>query len=254
MLSGYTLTRNCHALDYCFELTIASLLPVCDEVVVCDAESNDGTREQLDNWAAAEPKLRIVTYPWPNPVRDITWFTTWINFARGHLRHPMQLQLDADEVLCPLAHDTIRRAAAAGECRWLHRLNFWRDPQHLAPHGRVCGEQVVRLAPAHLWMPSDEPHPEGEPEIRVRAGWPPNAARDLRIFHYGFLRRQPAFFAKVRAVNGAFFGSYDDRLVQAEAKGTAWQDECPFDLPLLDYREPHPELAHPWLRARGYQV
>lgn len=164
----------------------------------------------------------------------------------------MQLTLDADEVLYPESHGPIREAAARGECRWFHRYNFWGDTKHLAPHGRVCGEQVVRLAPTSMWMCSDEPHPEGEAEIRLKAGWPPNATDDFKIAHLGFLRKSECFPLKVRAVNGAFFGGYDDRLQRAEDEGVHWSTYCPFDLPLRDFDGAIPEVAHQWLKDRWH--
>src|ERR1700731_2922267 len=110
-ISGYVCIRNGFNLDYCFQESIRSLLPVCDEVVVSDAESDDGTRQELEDWARVEPKLRIITYPWPNPKGDVTWWTTWLNVTRGFLRYPMQLTVDADEVLDPLSYPTILEAA-----------------------------------------------------------------------------------------------------------------------------------------------
>lgn len=260
-ISGYTCVRNCFDLDYCFQLTIQSLLPVSDEVVVSDGQSTDGTREYLDDWAKKEPKLRIVNYPWPNPHRDIHWWTEWLNRTRIQLRFPMQLQLDADEVLDPRCYEAARAVAEKGECRWFKRLNFWRDAQHLAPSGHVCGDQAVRMGPTELWLPSDEPHPEGEPEIIQRAGWPPNADGSLVIYHYGFLRREQALIDKCRVVNGAFFGTMDERLIKAEAAGTPWVNEIEFSEEhngervirhLRPFTGMHPELAHEWLKERGY--
>lgn len=253
-ISGYVCIRNNRILDYCVSEAVRSLIPVCDEVVISVAESDDDTRDTAESLAREDSRVRVIEYPWDNPVRRITFWTDWLNHTRERLLHPMQLTLDADEVLCPSSYDTIRKAAEAGECRWVHRLNFWGDTRHLAPHGRVCGEQVVRLAPTSMWMCSDEPHPEGEAEIRLKAGWPPCATPEMRIFHYGFLRRNSAFFAKVRVVNGAFFGSYDDRLQRAEDEGVHWSTYCDFDIPILEHLErDHPPVAHQWLRDRGFE-
>lgn len=251
-ISGYTCVRNAFKLDYCVELAIKSLLPICDEVVVSDSESEDGTYEMLASWAEREPKLRITNYPWPNPHRDITWWTTWLNITREQLLYPMQLQLDADEVLDPLSYPAILDAAQTGRALWFERLNFWQDAQHLAPRGHVCGDQVVRFGPSELWLPSDEPHPEGEPKIRVIAGWPPDGDRTRRIFHYGFIRKEQAMIDKVRVVNGAFFGTMDARLERAEAAGTPWLNEVQMAAPLQKFYEPHPELTREWLTERGY--
>lgn len=254
MISGYVCTRNGTTLDYCWELAVESLIPVCEELVISVGTSTDDTRERAAAWEQRDSRVRVIDYDWGNPVGDIHWWTRWLNVTREQLKFPMQLTLDGDEVLDPGSYAAVRQAAGKQECRWFHRLNFWQDTRHMAPHGRVCGEQVVRLAPTNLWMPSDEPHPEGEPEVRVRAGWPPNASSEFRIFHYGFLRKESAFLGKIRTVNGAFFGSSDDRVERAAEKGVPWISECPFDLPMLVYNGSHPQIAHQWLRDRGYQL
>lgn len=255
-ISGYVCVRNMFKLDYCADLAVKSLLPICDEVLVSvgigETECDDGTLGFFLKWAVTEPKLTVVRYKWPNPHRDITWWTTWINDARIQLSYPMQLHLDADEVLDPLSYPVILAAAEIGHPLWFERLNFWRDAQHLAPSGHVCADQVVRFGPSRMWMPSDEPHPEGEPAIRSLAGWPPNADRSRRIFHYGFLRKQQAMIDKCRVVNGAFFGTMDDRLIEAEKDGKPWIDKIEMAAPLQNFYEDHPKLAQRWLNERGF--
>lgn len=251
MISGYLCIRNGTILDYCWELAVQSLIPICDEVVISVGTSEDDTLERAKAWEDRDSRVRVINYEWGNPVADIQWWTRWLNITREQLKFETQLTLDGDEVLDPGSFDGIRRANGAPT--WFHRLNFWGGTRALAPHGRVCGEQVVRLGPTKLWMPSDEPHPEGEPEIRRLAGWPPNAERDMRIFHYGFLRKEKSFIEKVRTVNGAFFGSFDDRIAKAEKQNTPWIEECPFDKPLIPYPGSHPAIAHQWLRERGYE-
>lgn len=250
--SGYTVVRNGIELDYCFNLAIQSLIPVCEEVVVGVARSTDGTSEFLEEWKEREPKLRVIHQPWNDPAGQIDWFVRWINDTRQHLKHPRQLFLDADEVLDPNSYEEIR-TCNPGASFWFERLNFWRDGKHIIPHGRCCGHLLARMGPTQYFMPSDERYgspgfPGPEPEIRQKATFNPK----LRIFHYGFLRRRQALFDKCRVVLKAFFNGYDDRLVQAENDPSKpWQDYCEFDLPLLDYNGPHPQIAHEWLKGRG---
>lgn len=58
-LSGYTTTKDVIKSDYPWRESITSLLRFCDEVVVVDGGSIDGTWEELSNWSQNEEKLKV---------------------------------------------------------------------------------------------------------------------------------------------------------------------------------------------------
>ena len=58
-ISGYTTTKNVIRSQYPWRASISSMLSFCDEVVVMDGGSDDGTYEELLKWSEAEPKLVI---------------------------------------------------------------------------------------------------------------------------------------------------------------------------------------------------
>ncbi len=58
-LSGYTTVRNVIDSDYPWEQSIKSLLGFCDEVVVLDGGSDDGTYEKMLEWSGIESKLIV---------------------------------------------------------------------------------------------------------------------------------------------------------------------------------------------------
>jgi len=252
-LSGYVCVRNGDSLDYCWELAVSSLLPVCDEVVICDSDSTDGTKQRAEYWAAYEPKIRVINYPWPDPKGDSNWWVTWLNFARRHLKHEMQICLDADEVLSDdeNCHQAVSQGLDAGMSLTFDRLNFWRDPHSLIPDGYCCGKWVTRMGPSEYHMPSDEPHHAGELPIID------HAIRDsrLKIFHLGFLRKTEAFYAKAKVVLPAFFHRYDQRLEFAERDGKkVHESECEYNDKLVPYHGYYPEKVIRWLNERGYEV
>lgn len=254
-LVGLVLVRNCFELDYCFVECIQSLLPVCDQICICDGESTDGTQEAVRKWLEREPKLSLCVYPWPNPKGDPDFYVKWIQYGRDHCQGDYVFHLDADEVLAPWSHARVRAykgmATEPGFSVVCNRLNFWRDTSHLIPHGVCCGHEVIRMAPQGMFLPSDGYHVLGEPVTKIAK------KSDIDIMHYGFLRQPEAFFKKAKALQGFFFNDYDPRLAQAETfKGvwstmpgiTGWENE------LLDYKGAHPSVIAPWLKKRGYNA
>lgn len=58
-ISGYTTTLNCIKQGYPFKQTILSLLGFCDEVIVVDGGSTDGTLDVLKDLASKNDKVKI---------------------------------------------------------------------------------------------------------------------------------------------------------------------------------------------------
>ncbi len=260
-LGGNVCIRNGEELDFCWELAVKSLLPVCAQVVICDSDSTDGTSQKIGEWAAREPKIKAVNYPWKDPRGDGMWVMDWTNWAREQLDTDYHFQLDADEILHDNAYAQIEMLLETTKpisilC-W--RYNFWRDAQHLIPPDKCCGHRVIRMAPTDLWLPADYPHEKGRAAMDIEIDCP------LQIFHYGFLRRREAFFKKERGLQRAFVNRYDPKLELAEKYPGNWMAmpciSSPTDNPADGWENDvrvfdgkHPVIAHDWLRARGYSV
>src|SRR5947199_3651145 len=57
MLSGFTIVRNAVSLDYPIVPALRSILEICDEVIVNEGQSAEGTRDlvtAMDNWRAGQ--------------------------------------------------------------------------------------------------------------------------------------------------------------------------------------------------------
>lgn len=250
-IGGAVCIRNGIELDFCWKQCVESLLPVCDQVVICDGESTDGTQEEIREWLKKEPKLKLCIYPWPNPKGDINFWVNWLNFAREHLRTDWHFQLDADEILHENSYDEVRRFAREGKRRTarMTRYNFWGSLTELIPNGHCLGKFVTRLAPVDVWLPSDGPHPDGAPAIRMAED------TSIRIYHYGFLRDREAFFRKERKLQEYFFNSHDARLEAMKAYEGNWMktpNVMEWQSKLDRYEGSHPKVIHEWLKARGY--
>ncbi len=103
-LSGYTTTRNCISQKYPWRESIQSLLNFCDEVVVGDGGSKDGTWEELLDLQKSNPKLKLFSFS------DLDWNPeTNSRFAvndgllksktRDQCSGEFCLQLDVDECI-----------------------------------------------------------------------------------------------------------------------------------------------------------
>ena len=68
-LSGYTTVKNVISSEYPWEQSIKSLLGFCDEVVVLDGGSDDGTYKKLLEWAKTDNKLVVkqIKRNWDDP-------------------------------------------------------------------------------------------------------------------------------------------------------------------------------------------
>lgn len=253
-LSGYTIVRNAIKGDYCIRESLLSMLPICDEVVVGDASSDDGTTEMLTVMASKHPKIRVVRQEWVQPNGNPKWFVSWINLTRRELRFDTQLMLDADEVLGSGCYKHLKALVSTGTALWCSRLNFWRNAQTLIAKGETCGHEVVRFGPSDLFMPSDEPygfHPHFGPEPVIR-----RRAKRIHpmpvIFHYGFLRKREGMIEKSKVNLRAFFGGFDTRLSKAMLHPEKpWQDFLIHKKPHTRYDGPHPKHCHEWLKERG---
>lgn len=265
-LGGAVCVRNGNDLDYCWKEAVQSLLPVCDEVVLCIATGNsDATEAEARAWAHIEPKLKICIYAWPDPVADLDFWVNWLNYAREHIRADWHFQLDADEILADWSYPLLRafvkeqstmRRPATGI---VTRYNFWRDHRHLIPEGNCLAKRVIRLAPRDLWLGSDCPHPKAreaqDRSVSVSEITPEYTLRDIEIFHYGFLRRHEALLNKGRANGQFFFGAVDSRIETAAKEGANWsQSACLPDWTrnLDKYEGKHPAIGMKWLNQRGY--
>lgn len=110
-ISGYTTTYNCMENDYPFIESISSMLGFCDEVIVVDAGSTDGTWEELEALEAVYDNLVIHRQP-----RDRTKRRWAIDFdgrlkalARSMCSKAFCWQQDSDEVVHEQDYDNIRK-------------------------------------------------------------------------------------------------------------------------------------------------
>lgn len=108
-LSGYTTTKDCISQDYPFEECIRSMLGFCDEVVVVDGGSTDGTWEKLTEMAAADKRIVIHQQKrdWSHP-RFAVFDGAQKALARSLCTGMFCWQQDSDEIVHETDYEKVR--------------------------------------------------------------------------------------------------------------------------------------------------
>lgn len=109
-LSGYTTTKDCISQRYPFRECITSMLGFCDEVVVVDGGSKDGTWEELLKMSADEPRLRVHQQKrdWNHP-RFAVFDGQQKALARALCTGEFCWQMDSDEIVHEDDYDKIKK-------------------------------------------------------------------------------------------------------------------------------------------------
>ena len=107
-ISGYTTTYNCLNQNYPFQESILSLIGFCDQVVVVDGGSTDGTWEVLQKLTEAHEKLIIHQQPrdWEN-TRFAVFDGLQKALARALCTAEFCWQQDSDEIVHENDYDKI---------------------------------------------------------------------------------------------------------------------------------------------------
>jgi len=239
-LSGFVFAKNAIKLDYCLELAARSLLPVVDELILCDSNSTDGTTELMHSIQGA----RVINYDVPNPVNHPLWCPEWRNFVREKCQHKMHITLDADEVLDNSAecHAEVKKAndITAGKL-----LIFFKDEKTLLPIDYCHTEFAIRIAPTYSHCQYGDPYhyllPDKQSKDNPR----------IKIFHLGLLRHKNAFYEKCTVIHPAHNGSVDPRLEQGNKEGKKVHEiDWGWKQPLREYNGSYPPGVLEWIKER----
>lgn len=96
-ISGFTYIRNGVKLDYPYIESIRSILPICDEVVVVVGNSEDGTRDKIEE--ISSPKIRIIDTVWDDNFREGGQiFAQQTDIGLDNIEGDWGLYIQADEI------------------------------------------------------------------------------------------------------------------------------------------------------------
>jgi glycosyltransferase involved in cell wall biosynthesis len=98
MISCFMIAKDLLGQGYPFVEAIASALPICDEFLISDGYSTDGTYEILQKIADLNTKVKVHRYHWPDK-KDITVLADVTNEVRSKCRCDYIFSLQANEVI-----------------------------------------------------------------------------------------------------------------------------------------------------------
>ena len=98
MISGFMIVKDVLGQGYPFVEAIASALPVCDEFLISDGYSTDGTYEVVERISSLNPKVKVYRYQWPDK-KDLTVLADVTNELRSKCRFQYIFSVQANEVI-----------------------------------------------------------------------------------------------------------------------------------------------------------
>lgn len=110
-VSGFTFVRNAIKFDYPVVESIKSILEIVDEMIVLAGNSEDGTRQLIEN--INSPKIKIYDSIWDDSLREggkVLAVETDKAFAKISDKATWAIYLQADEVIHEKYHHTILAA------------------------------------------------------------------------------------------------------------------------------------------------
>ncbi|MEI7453038.1 MAG: glycosyltransferase family 2 protein [Actinomycetes bacterium] len=225
--------------DYCIHECVSSVAPICDQILIVECDSSDGTQDLLAQMSSMEPKIKVIRHPWKPSRTGLEWITSIYSDTKSEIGTDWYIGMDADEIILPsdypVIQDHFRSQITAGTevCGTFIRRTFWKDSKHILPNGTICNHLCHKLVPKTQTVSGDLIEP------------PKTLLLKAEIYHYGHIRLNKAWAKKCGKMQDWAFGKVPE----------CWTENPSSVVPdgdLIEFHAQHPMLAHQWLLDRGY--
>lgn len=146
-IDGFTYVRNGIKMGYPFIQSICSLLPIVDQLFIVVGNSDDGTKEAIEN--LNNQKIKVIDSVWEeNKRKSGSIFRDQANIGLKQSSGDWKIHLQADEVLSETSKDGIIKyiemANKSSEVDGLifPFLHFWGDYKHIRQTRRTHAFEV----------------------------------------------------------------------------------------------------------------
>ncbi len=244
-LGGIVFCIDAIRYDYNIEETIQCLQELCDEVVVLDAGSNDGTVELIKKYENDKTTIVCLGRDEWDKQKGREKLAYFQNLALSFLNTDYYFLLQADEILTEDSFGYIRMAinGIAHDSFVCSRVNLWGDCNHyinVSISKQPCSTVVNRLA-----RTDKKSHGDGE-SIEAKASV--EFVNKIKIIHYGFVRKKEVMRDKVFNMQTRVFEiAHDPKLDQSEIfDSTLWFKGK--ELSPINFE--HPKYIKDWVKNR----
>lgn len=254
-LGGSLFIHNGLKYDFCLKESIESLIELCDEVVVLDAESDDGTLDFLQTLEKSNPKLKVYDHGKWECAEHYDRLPILANQAKELLNSEWHFMLQADEVIHEDSFPYIHRAISFSEKNdivsvYCHRVNMFKTFNHYISFdspSKPCGDKLIRLAKTEM-------NAFGDAESLERgAKFDSSFLPYILIFHYGFIRKPKEGLCKAIDMQSWFGYGVDKRLLKMqEEDGIYKPNEFLGEMKLDEIVWEHPKIAQKWVNERRH--
>lgn len=256
-LGGTIFIHNSISQGYCIKESVDCLKALCDEIIVVDAGSTDGTTDLVKSFA--NNKTQVVccsNEEWKEKqsVLKQEVLAYYTNFAASFLSTEWHYNQQADEVLHQDCFEDVRKIIEEdAQGFWARRYNLWGNSQHyldVDESRKPVGDVVLRLARTGY-----------QSVVDAQSLHVPDARWDylnkLRIYHFGFVRNKYLHCGKIKHMMENVFGWDNDKRV--EEMNNVFDPFVHFSKDdLKEIIEPLPIFAEKWAedvdKINGFEI